>query len=372
MTLAPSMHERSLGDLLSAERYIVVGANSGGDQVFRYLTERGKTVTAFADLDPGRVGPARHGLDVLPLEALTGNAAPDSAIVIGSFKHRQIAARLVGELGVDPSRVYPFVNDMFAPHYEPAFYRRHGEAFTAVRKLLSDEASRDYFDRLLRFYATLDPLWLEPNPLAYGPYGYEAPGVKPEPGAVIVDCGAYTGDTCAFYLAETGGRATLFALETYAPNYVRLLAEIDRLDAGDRIKPLHVAAGRHSGALLIDGDPEIADGGAHRISNAHGRRSTDLTLCETLDRLFTVHFPTRIDHIKVDVEGADLDVLDGAAALVQRDRPGLALASYHRPEHIWQIPLRAAALLGRCRLYAAHDPAWVHHIHFLAVAEGRS
>lgn len=369
MTLVPLTRERSLGDLLSAERYVVVGANSGGDQVLRYLQERGKTVTAFADLDPDRVGPVRHGLDVLPLDALGRGRVQDSAIVIGSFKHRLIAERLVGECGVDQGRVFPFVNDMFADHYDPTYYRRHAEQFAAVRRMLADEASKAYFDRVLRFYQTLDPLWLEPNPLAYGPYGYRASGVKPRAGAIIVDCGAYTGDTCAFYLAETQGTAELFALEAYAPNFLRLQAEIERLGVGGRIKALHVAAGRTTGAMLLDGDPAIADGGAHRTASASARSTADLMLCETLDRLFMVHFPTRIDHIKVDVEGADLDVLEGAASLVGRDRPTLALASYHCAEHIWRIPLRACALLGPCRLYAAHDPAWVHHIHFIAVAE---
>ena len=43
--------------------------------------------------------------------------------------------------------------------------------------------------------------------------------------------------------------------------------------------------------------------------------------------------------IKMDVEGAELSALLGAKETIRDSRPGLAICLYHRPEHLWQIPL---------------------------------
>ena len=43
--------------------------------------------------------------------------------------------------------------------------------------------------------------------------------------------------------------------------------------------------------------------------------------------------------VKFDIEGAELDGLMGARKLIQENRPGLAICVYHKPKHLWQIPL---------------------------------
>jgi hypothetical protein len=46
----------------------------------------------------------------------------------------------------------------------------------------------------------------------------------------------------------------------------------------------------------------------------------------------------RVDYIKLDVEGHDLAALEGARDLIDRYRPVLAIAGYHRWDDIWRIP----------------------------------
>ena len=45
----------------------------------------------------------------------------------------------------------------------------------------------------------------------------------------------------------------------------------------------------------------------------------------------------RIDHIKLDIEGAELDCLKGAAKTIVRWKPKLAISAYHKPDHLWTL-----------------------------------
>jgi hypothetical protein len=40
----------------------------------------------------------------------------------------------------------------------------------------------------------------------------------------------------------------------------------------------------------------------------------------------------------MDVEGAELEALAGASELLRRHHPVLAICTYHRSVHLWQIP----------------------------------
>jgi FkbM family methyltransferase len=58
-----------------------------------------------------------------------------------------------------------------------------------------------------------------------------------------------------------------------------------------------------------------------------------------------------IDFIKLNIEGAELDALRGAKRLIRHDKPVLAIHSYHRPSHIWEIPLMIKSINPSYRLY---------------------
>ena len=47
---------------------------------------------------------------------------------------------------------------------------------------------------------------------------------------------------------------------------------------------------------------------------------------------------SKIDLIKMDVEGAELKALEGAKKILKRDKPFLALSAYHRKEDLITLP----------------------------------
>lgn len=68
----------------------------------------------------------------------------------------------------------------------------------------------------------------------------------------------------------------------------------------------------------------------------------------SLDELLQGH---SVDFIKIDLEGTELQVLNGARGLIERARPVLALSLYHRPKDLWELPLALKAMCDGYRLY---------------------
>jgi FkbM family methyltransferase len=219
---------------------------------------------------------------------------------------------------------------------------------------LADEASRAYFDRVTSFYRTLDARYLTPQPKRIGQYGYDAPGANPTTGARIVDCGSFTGDSFPDFLAATDGNCLIYALEAFPPNFERLMAGIVRDKLADIVNPPQVALAREAGTVQISGDPAIADGGAR---SGAGKDEHGYTVAgDTLDNLFLSQYRTRIDYLKMDIEGAELDALMGGRLMLRCHRPVVAVAAYHKPEHLIEIADFLMETLAPCKLYAAHDP----------------
>jgi FkbM family methyltransferase len=61
-----------------------------------------------------------------------------------------------------------------------------------------------------------------------------------------------------------------------------------------------------------------------------------------LDEVLPDFAPT---FIKLDIEGAEIDALNGAADTIRKYHPRIAACVYHLPEHLWEVPLLLRKLL---------------------------
>ena len=63
---------------------------------------------------------------------------------------------------------------------------------------------------------------------------------------------------------------------------------------------------------------------------------------------------TKITHIKMDIEGAELNALKGAKNIIQRDTPILAICVYHKIQDFVEIPNYILSLVPDYKLYLRH------------------
>ncbi|MGZ6142274.1 MAG: FkbM family methyltransferase, partial [Myxococcales bacterium] len=157
----------------------------------------------------------------------------------------------------------------------------------------------------------------------------------------FVDCGAFDGDTVRSFLGllpRFAGR--VHAFEPDAGTFARLQAFRDGLPAGVRERVEITRAGVGARRERV----RFGEGGGTGSAVGAGAVEVDIV---PLDEAVAEMRPTLI---KVDTEGYEPEVLEGAKAVIGRTpAPVLALCVYHRQDHPWRIPLMTAALHGGYR-----------------------
>lgn len=306
---------------------ILIGANSVLAQDFvQACLDRGRVI---ALVDNASAGSTRDGVPVIGDAGLKPllERNPDAVGILCCGSESAIA-HFTALWGTAPQplivyfEVLSLAPDIFAGHrleFLPSFSDYEGvlAAHAAGRKALSDSASLQTLDAVMLYRLTWDGRYIaavaRPEKAIY-----LEPDVMPlHDHEVLIDGGAFDGDTIRAFHAATGGAyAHLHAFELDPANADVFAAKIAFPNV-----TLHRLGLWHEKARL---------GLEHRPDNGSRVSDTASTFVE-LDALDNVDVgvPTLI---KLDVEGAEVQALTGAAELIRRHKPKLAISAYHKAD----------------------------------------
>ncbi len=62
----------------------------------------------------------------------------------------------------------------------------------------------------------------------------------------------------------------------------------------------------------------------------------------------------KITFVKMDIEGAELQALEGMENMIKQDIPKLAICLYHRPQDMWEIPLYLYQIMPNYQFLIRH------------------
>ena len=317
-------------------RLVIFGAGQLGQSVLPAIREAGLEALAFCDNNARRWGATVDGVPLMsPAEAVQKHG--QEACFLVAVYHSSAPRRQLRELGCPRIVPYPV---FFWKHWRhlPAEERlelphrilEQADAIPAGYALLSDDTSRHEFVTQLRWRCLMDYDCLPtPHPAEDMYFPGELFRLSPE--EVVVDCGAFDGDSMQMFLNRSGGRFRhMYLFEPDPSNLSALAARLAAYppETAARVSTHAYAVGSENGTVRFTADgsagSRVASGGAIEIE------------CRTLDRaLAGGPAPTLI---KMDIEGAEVQAIPGAAEIIRRHRPILAVCAYHRCEHLWIIP----------------------------------
>jgi len=331
------------------DNFILFGAGVTGAKTKEYLDKLGKNVVYFVDNDINKKGTKFLGKTVKhPSEILMF----ENKVLIASMRRWEIKQQLeidfglMGGLDFFISPIFYGYNEMELENTQNSFLLKLKNDFNNYLKvfdLLDDEVSKVLYYRVLKgrvFYEAVNTPSMPK--VSYKQYFHSQ--VKPEDGDCIVDAGAYIGDTIEDIVKENIAYKKIYAFEPDEQNYAKLIEntktyqniEAHKYGLWDKTDKLYFYAEANMGSSITS---DIS-------------KSNKIIDTISLDEFFKdKEKPTLI---KMDIEGAELNALLGAKEIICKYKPKLQICIYHKPEHLYQIPILIKEWVKDYRLYIGH------------------
>jgi FkbM family methyltransferase len=190
-------------------------------------------------------------------------------------------------------------------------------------------------------------------------------------GDVVIDAGGCWGETTMYFANEAGPTGAVVSFE-FIPSNLAVLHRNQDLNPHlrGRVHLVEKPIWSSSGLKLyyVDWGPgSRVTHDINKYASWEGMVET-ITIDETLAGLGL----PRVDFIKMDIEGAELNALRGAEASIRRHRPKLAISLYHNPEDIETIPRYLSGLGLGYRFYLDHHTIYQNETVLFAVPVDRT
>jgi len=332
-----------------ATQVVISGCGHLGGLALAGARRAGLDVVAFADNDPARWGGTLEGVPILsPANAVSAHNR-HAVFVVAIYNGASSRAQL-RDLGCDRIVPYPMFFWQFSrqmPEEDrlelPHRILASVDDMRAGYACLADVPSRREFAAQIAWRCSLDYGRLPPPEPASAMY-FAPDMVRLSAEEVLVDCGAFDGDSIRMFLDRTSGAfRRIYAFEPDPQNRAVLESYLSTLPHGarERIAVFPFGVGDFNGTVSFEGSGTAGS----RILSAGG---SDVIECRRLDDMLG-GLPVTI--VKMDIEGAEPGALRGATDTIRRTRPILAVCAYHKCEHLWSLPVIMSGALSEYRVF---------------------
>jgi len=156
--------------------------------------------------------------------------------------------------------------------------------------------------------------------------GSDEPTIRP--GDVMIDAGAHSGGSTKHALAM--GASLVVAIEPVAENLVALRRNLAEEISAGKVIVIEKGVYDRIGNLTFVKRGHSWDGEFHDADDGHDGHGDALPVT-TIDAIVSELGLTKLDFIKMDIEGSEPYALRGARETIRRLRPRIAVGTYHRP-----------------------------------------
>lgn len=322
-------------------KVVIYGAGNTGKDVLKLLKKNsGYDVIAFLDRNAS-AGATIDGVPVFnPEENSISNVAKNECLVIVAVFNRDVnltpIINFLKSKGFKQVVSFVQFHHFFSDQLQDKFwlgkinrYKEYKDQIDEVSRLLADEESRLIFESILKYRLTGDSEQLtEPEGLDTQYFSKTLEGTKER--LRFIDGGAYDGDTLVTML-KLGIRCD--AVASFEPD----LQNFNKLVEYSRKNRSRIAEENYLFPCAVWSKTEYLKFNSESTeASSISEEGTNTILGVAIDDIIPSFKP---NFIKMDIEGAEIEGLHGAKDTIKEFRPRLGICVYHKPEHLWEIPL---------------------------------
>ena len=326
--------EATLISLKGSSNIQIYGAGVYAYVVYNYLQARGISVKGFCVDAEFLSGNSQNGL---PLSGFEDALASNASFVCGMASYPSVVTRLKARgVHVHLIDVPDFLN---IPHQflDWDFLRENESNLDKSYELLEDKLSKETYIASLNSKLNGDPCFLEP--VVRLDHLYFCDDLALSGDESFLDVGGFDGDSIRDFLKITKGKCKrIVSLEPFQQNLVKLQDAITKL-VPERGKAIGKGAWNQRESLSFQVSKGLIDS---RVSEG-GKCTIEV---DKIDDLIS----DSISIIKMDINGAEYQAVQGAAKTIMNNRPRLAV-KMHVKEDFYRLPILLKKIAPDIRLY---------------------
>lgn len=359
-----SLRSQDLWEYLANERRPVAlyGTGDGADKIIAVLERYGLSdlIAAVFASDGFVRDRSFHGFKVISYSDCCRALENKDFIVLVCFgSSRPEVLEQVEKIASEHELYVPDVPVYGTNLFSRAFCESNTGAINEVYSVLADDESRVCYENYINYKLSGDMSYLkkcESDP------DDEFGLLKDISRGCYVDLGAYYGDTLVRYLNRFPCLEKAVAVEPERHSFAKLTACAEGLADDFDIRCINALAGSKTGKELVSGS---RGRGTRALPNSNvaltGMREIDVITVDSLDL-------GKVSFIKFDVEGSELEAVEGAAETIRDSRPLMKIACYHRSEDVFAIVKKVLEIRADYKVYVRHTrciPGWDTDFYFV-------
>ena len=322
---------------------LLYGMGNGADMIIEVLESLGLSYCDTFASDGFVRGHHFHGKKVLSYSEAKEKYG-DFITLMTFAVHDEPTLMRIREMSTETELYSPTVPVAGKGLFTYDYLKDNAENFRKAYGFLEDEKSRESYVNILNFKTSGKTEYLfgchsEKSEV----YSKLIPLSDKE---IIVDLGAYDGDTIREFLTATEGRyEKIYALEPDAKNFRKLTRKTEGME---KLELFNIGAWDKKETLFFD-----TKGGR----NSHRSDEGSPIEFDSVDNLIN----DRVTLLKMDIEGAELQALCGAEKTIRTHKPKLYVCAYHRNEDMFALPFKIRELCEDYRIFFRQHPyipAW--------------
>lgn len=333
-------------DILANGIYIF-GIGKLGQQVHAFLSENNIPIIGYIDNNKRFHGKVQNENKITGVDVLNEN----DIVYIASETYLTPIHQQLKEMGITKvlshyqgsilfksAKTFPF-DAHFEGLTEDLIASK--EYYLQVFSLLKDDESKRVFDNLISYRLTGTIEYINGIASIAALEYFDESVFTLTDSEIFFDCGGFDGDSAQNFIAYS--KNNYQGIHIFEPDKLLLSKAKERLAGHENIFFNDVGIYNTTTTLRFDSTGGL-DGSIHTTGNVEINTVA-------LDEYNTTQIPT---YIKLDIEGVEIEALNGGRKLIRKYCPKLAIAAYHFPKHFWEIPLHVLTINPQYNLHLRH------------------
>lgn len=252
--------------------------------------------------------------------------------------------------------IFPYVPYGTGRKHAPLLYKNHGKELEKIYAHLADDESKCTFASVVKGLVLGEIDWIRPCPYPE----YQHPRVCAKEGDIVLDAGLFDSTVLRKFAQKIGDKGRVYGFEPEPNNYHFVEQTIVRFgNPKNNIVLVNKGVYSHKDILFI------SDEGASGQLNSIEKKGSQCEVID-IDTFVQENHLEKVDLIKMDIEGAELDALHGAKETIKKFNPKLQICAYHKINDLIELYDFIVSLNAGYKFYfISHAPYLNEYVYYI-------